>query len=228
MRKSIKITVAVLFLYVLSTYARQNTQILESKKKKVIMLSPAGDAEHPGRALVDGYERGATLQLAESMAQMLRNEHGMRVVITRSPGEVITPLQVASLANRTSPDLFLSLHACGQDDPKSNIYFYHLVYNPLVDFALRAIDPHALIPLREAHFQNIHTTIKTAKNMLVSLQESAKQRFLKAHELISVPCKPLIGIVPPALMIEVSIHEKGALQYIAKSLVESIVVALKD
>ena len=67
------------------------------------MLDPAGDAQNPGRTIDDNFERGITLQFAEKLKEMLQEKFPtIRVVLSRTPGESLQPLQNANFANRLS------------------------------------------------------------------------------------------------------------------------------
>ena len=169
---------------------------------KTIMINPAGHAKSTGCMLIKNYERAETLQCAETLKRNLEAQHA-KVMLTRAPGEEIVPLQNASFANRVGVDLFVDLHFVKADGNTPTITFYYLTFDPVLDNAQRSGDKHSFVPINQAHFRNIDQTKKVAfdcnREIKRSLSGSAWQVYKKP---LALPLKPLIGIQPPAILIE--------------------------
>jgi len=187
-----------------------------------IMLDPAGHARNSGRKLSNNFERAETLKLAESLSSILEERYKLKVVFTRSPGEEIVPLQNASFANRLDVDFFLSLHIYKEESAKPKIFAYHLVFNPIADFAKRTIDPLSFIPVHQAHFMSINRTV-FAGNMIKSiLNRQEYQKQFDFYGLYGIPLKPLVGMSVPALLLEIGINEDDKWQSLVEPIIDSL------
>lgn len=195
--------------------------ITQAYHKSVIMLDPAGDARQRGRTLLKGYERGETLKFAESLRDFLQENYACEIIISRSPGEEKLPLQTATFANRLSVDLVISLSFYHEAKTKPQAYIYQLAYNQLIDFAPRTYKQPVFIPLEQAHFKNIHKTKRDGERIKECLTNN-HQKLLDAFGPFALPIKPLVGIISPALLIEIGIHEDNQWQSLIKPIAESI------
>jgi len=199
------------------------TSRLEAKQHPVtIMLDPAGHARNTGRKLANGFERAETLKLAESLSTLLEDRYKLKVVFTRSPGEEIVPLQNASFANRLDVDFFLSLHIYKEESAKPKIFAYHLVFNPIADFALRTIDPLSFIPVHQAHFMSIQRTVFAGNMMRSTLLRQEYQKLFDFYGLYGIPLKPLVGMSVPALLLEIGINEDDKWQSLVEPIIDSL------
>ncbi len=188
----------------------------------ICMVAPAGDAFDAGRAIV-GYERGITMQCAERLQKELAREGTLQVVFSRTPGETILPFQTASFANRLGVDFFLSLHVYREEVPKPKVFIYHLVYNRLVDFAQKQLDPFAFVPVHQAHFGNIERTLAAAELFRGEVQSEKFSGLLDCSPVYGIPIKPLVGVISPAIAIELGLAYDEAWE----SLVEPIACGVR-
>jgi N-acetylmuramoyl-L-alanine amidase len=188
---------------------------------KLVMINP-GDGKGTGRMIVDGYERGVTLSMAEELQKKLSERYGVRVVLSRSPGEEVSELSSASFANRMNTDFFISLHVYHQEEPKPNIYLYNLVYNPLVDVASHQFVPLTFVPLYQAHFVNSFQTRLYGSKIKDVLEETHNKKVLDVHGMFGIPFRPLCGILAPALAIEVGLSYENQWKNIMPALVDSM------
>lgn len=188
-----------------------------------VMIDPSGHAKNVGRKLVESYERSISFKMAESLKKKMQDSYGFRCVLSRYPGEEIVKLQNASFANRLGVDFYISLHIYRHEFVKPKIFVYNLVYNPMVDLATRTIDPYQFIPINRAHFFNINQTVfygRSIKNILT--QEHYKKNF-DFYGVYGIPVKPLVGIVAPALLIEVGICNEDQWESLIDPLIDGLV-----
>ena len=87
-----------------------------------IMIDPAGDAQHTGRIIEDVFERAVTLSIAKALETALHNTLNCTVILTRAPGEIVSPLQNANFSNRLLVDLFINLNCYQAPNEKLSIY----------------------------------------------------------------------------------------------------------
>lgn len=198
--------------------------------QKLIMIDPAGHAKNPGRRLHKSYERAETYKCAEALKNELEKNYNVRVVLTRDVGQEIVPLQNASFANRLNVDFFLRINFFVQEAAKPKLYFYHLVFDPIIDTVQRPFDPLAFVPVNQAHFKNIRHTTALANQFASLLADSQYQTLFDVSKPYGLPLKPLVGIVAPALLVEMSLpsHDNqwaDLVQPLAKSIALTLDIA---
>jgi N-acetylmuramoyl-L-alanine amidase len=188
---------------------------------KTIMIHPAGGMHNPGRRLVEGYERGVTLSLAEFVQQGLNELSSKEVLLTRKAGEELPFLHYVSRANRLCVNTFISLHVYRHDSPKPTITFYHLLYHPLIDRAPIQRDPFEMVPLYEAHFGSSHVSEMFCKLLHHKLLEEPYAKQITSQGVIGLPLRHLIGLTSPAFACEIGLKHDSQWQTIAPILVEA-------
>ena len=218
---SIKNIIALVFCILTVT-------ITHPKPSKIftIMLEPAGDAKHAGREIDDCFERGITLQFAEKLKKVLEEVYpGIRVILSRFPGESLEPLQNANFANRLNIDFYLSIHFFQETANKPKLYLYQFVYKD-TDFWSRTPDQLCFTPYDLTHRHYASVSKNYANQMLKVLQQSTYKKYFEcegSHALpFALPFKPLIGIAAPALAIEASIRMKRDWTTMVEPLAQSL------
>lgn len=187
-----------------------------------IMIDPAGDAKQTGRIIEDTFERAITLHIAEALKKALEQQFLCSVVITRSPGEIVYPLQNANFANRLSIDLFLSIHCYRSPHEKLSLYLYHFSYGePFVTQP----NKDASLPYDKAHLFQYDITKKHAQTITQLLQQSYAHQF-QTHGPYRLPMHSLLGITAPAIALEFFLPEKNDWQPLIQPLAQSIASAL--
>ncbi len=191
-----------------------------------LMLDPAGDAKHAGRIIEDSFERGITLQFAEKLKKYLEiHDPSLRVILTRFPGESLEPLQNASFANRLDVDLYVSFHFYYEDAPKPELFVYYFL-NDSTDCWQKPTVDLAFIPYDKAHRTKLSTTKKIATALEQSLKQKSYASLFEYKGTIGVPFKPLIGIVGPAIGIEISLKKKDQWSLYVTPLMQSLLQVL--
>jgi hypothetical protein len=193
-----------------------------------IMLDPAGDAKNTGRVIEDSFERGITLQFAEQLKKVLEELYpGIRIVLTRFPGETIERLQNANFANRLDVDLYVSIHFYHEKSSKPNLYLYHFLYNPITDFWSK---PRALsfYPYDQAHLYSLNKTVLWGEQIKTFLKADAFRNLFEVKGLYGVPLRPLIGIKAPALAIEAGIKNKGYWRTYVEPIAQSLIHLIRE
>lgn len=212
--KNVIITIYLCITISLPTWAFQEQLF-------TLMIDPAGDAENPGRKIYDSFERGITLQFAETLKKTIEETYPqIRIVLSRFPGETIQPLQNANFANRLDVDFYLHIGFYEEQATKPSIDLYTFSYdnNSLhtkpVDLAFYSADKAYLI---SNTITNQSSDI--IKSVLTKDSYHHKFDFKKAYTL---PFAPLFGIKSPAIAFEIGLKTKdGWLEYI-QPIAESI------
>ena len=186
----------------------------------IIMIDPAGDAQDTGKRIDNTFERGLTLQCAEQLKLVVESRHhNAQVILTRSPGDTIAPLQNANLANRLNIDLYISLSFFNESEITPRLYLYNFSYND--DFITKKNDG-SFCRYDQAHLFNYAATREYAQIIPCFNTEHYKKLF-DCKGCFKLPCKPLIGIKAPALKIEIGLNNKEQWQ----SYVEPLTLCLQ-
>jgi hypothetical protein len=185
-----------------------------------IMLNPAGDAHHVGRTIQDSFERGLTLQCAEQLKIILESTHrDLRVLITRAPGEVMAPLQQANFANRMHADLYLSIHFYQEKGTRPKMYLYRFSYHDELKISRGTL---SFCPYDQVHLFNYDITEAWATILHTCLEYPSYKKIFDLQPVYALPCKPLIGIMAPAIMCEMSLKQSGDWRLYLDPLIASI------
>ena len=179
-------------------------------KAFTIMLEPAGDTKHTGREIDDCFERGITLQFAEKLKKTLEAEYpGLRIILSRFPGESLEPLQNANFSNRLAVDFYLSIHFYEETEEKPQLFLYQFVYNRTTDFWHHPVNTLSFIPYELAHQEYANLSKTYGNFMIKTLQDNKYKKYFDAKGLYAIPFKPLIGIKSPAIALEASLKTKN-------------------
>lgn len=191
-----------------------------------LMIDPAGDAKHAGRIIDDSFERGVTLQIAEQLKHLIEQElPTVRVILTRFPGEFLEPLQNAHFANRLEVDFYLSIHCYQEREIKSECHLFYFLGNITDEWQQRSTNLHFQY-YDKAHIPQLKTSKKCARIIQEGLQEKACQSFFGMKGILGIPFKPLIGILSPAVAIELSLPKKDHYKHYLIPLKNSIINVL--
>lgn len=191
----------LLLLLVVQTSLSSNT----FKQPFTIMLDGAGDAHHAGRTLNGDYlERGLTMQLAQGIKHKLEQTYdGLRVILTRTPGESVTHIQKATFANRIA-DLYISINLYAQTT-KPTIDCYYFCFDPLAA-PVAPTSSLRLTPLAHVHLPTTTVSQASAQAFCTELKTIVTNTMI-VHIPSGIPCAPLKGIACPAFALEASIKD---------------------
>jgi hypothetical protein len=190
--------------------------------RPIILLDAAGHAGDVGRWLVEGYERAQTLQFAQAFKKELLKKYKFYTIISRSAGEKILPLQIPSFANRLGAHFVLRINFYREESEKPKLFFYHLLFNPMVDIANRDYDYLSFTPLHHAHFSNIAKTKIYGNKMYEYLNQTTFKRYFDCHPLRGMPLRALIGMTAPAVLLEIGICREKMWKSLVGPIVESL------
>jgi len=200
------------------------TVSLHAAHQYTIMLDPAGDAHHPGRIINDNFERTIMLQYATALQQRLQELLPCTVLITRTPGETVYPLQSANFANRLPIDLYVSLQCYHNPSEKHAIALYMLA-RPTVGTLFTVTPPLHMIPLDHAHVASYDRTRAYAAAMYTALHTTYAHQF-HIHPVACIPFVPLIGITAPAIGIELHAIANTTMHLYVEPIARAIASAL--
>lgn len=183
------------------------------------MINPAGDAQKTGRTIGNTFERSIALQFAEKLQNQLETieQKEVQVILTRGPGDIIREQHNANFANRLPADLFLSIHFFRETQTKPRIFLYTFDYK---DHIIAHPDRLAFYSYDQAY-----VLAKEKTDMYAHIIQNTLNKYEKRFTtlgIFSLPCKPLIGIKVPAIMIEVGIKNSNDWLSFVQPIVNSI------
>lgn len=221
--KKLSLLVAVC-LWLPGTTVRNGVKLGPGKKRYIVMLDPAGDAQHTGRSLYDGFERGSALQCAQRIKELIEYRHPyVQVVLTHGPRETVEPLQNATFANHVGAALYLHIGFYAEQRVKSQVYLYHFSYKN----GLAATPaPLSFIPHDKAYLGNAAQTKQLAKKIERILGCLDYQQQFIFGGTFAVPCKPLLGVTAPAFAVEIGLKSGEDWALYVEPLIESIEAVL--
>lgn len=187
------------------------------------MIDPSGDARHTGRIIGTNFERAITFQLALALQQLLQNNFTCTVLITRSPGETVSPLQNANFANRLPIDIYISLHCYHAPLEKHTIAMYILAPPTTIPSSAAL----AMVPIARAHDQSWARSKKHATTIHTALQNAYAHQF-QLPSVIAVPFAPLLGIQAPAIGIEINCITPDNISSYSEPLAKTIIQTLNQ
>lgn len=212
----------ILFLIGLSAIFQHAAAWNHTEKSRLIMLHPAGDTVTLGRSLGNNYERTIAYKLAEKVAKGLQEQYQIRTVLTRNPGEVVTPYQYAAFANRARADIFIAINVYYEPQDKPRLYSYYRMVDPFVDVIEKNQKLSGLIHFAKTHQHALHTTQlygEGVKHFLMQEKYAKLFEFSGAH---GIPLKQLEGIVSPALLFEVGIHKETMWDLFTQPIIDAL------
>ena len=194
----------------------------------VIMLDPAGDAEHPGRPLEQHFERGLTLQCVNYIQPALEQHlPNARIIVTRTAGDKVAPLHHANFANRLD-NVLLYLHCAFYKEQGSRpvlrlyrfSYQQHPPSRPATTLFLRY--DHAY----EQNEKNSATSCNTLYQWLT--QYATTHNFFDIYPPCAFPHAALCGITCPALVIEIGLPHDAMWQQSADLIVQALAMMFTE
>jgi len=208
-----------LFSLVLAVFLFQGSALA---RKPLIILDPAGSASHTGRKLASGYEQGEALRFTQSLAAKLKDAANVDVETSRAAGQEKGLHQTAAMANKLDADLVIHLSFYKEEAARPKLFIYHLIFNPVLDRTSYTDNQFAPVPLYQAHFRNKYQTKVIANTIKASLCQFENKKLFDVEGPFGIPTKPLVGICPPAITVEIGVNEETKADLFIDPLVESL------
>jgi len=180
-----------------------DAKVVSPQSSFTVMLAPAGDARTTGRVIDKNFERWIAWEYARAVKEQLEREMpGVTVVLSRGPGEVIYPLQSANFANRLRADLFVSINFYQENEARPRCTIYQFSYGN--DFVTLSHEL-AFHSYDRAHLFNKERTARAVDTMRSLFTRKEYEQQFAVHGIYRMPFAPLIGVVSPAIGIEMGI-----------------------
>lgn len=196
------------------------------KPPAILMLDPMGDTQHAGRIIDGAFERSLMFEMAQELKKIIEAHNPLiRVIITRTIGQKIDVLEKASYANKIGPSLFVSLHCYAASQNRPSIDIYYATINPITDGWMQQTS-NRCIPYYQAHTYSFPSSQKYAHILCDLLQQY--DNFIHIQGPYGAPCISLLGITPPALLIECGFTSKNDWQALLNPLAQSLETIIRN
>lgn len=184
-----------------------------------VIISPAGDAHTVGRTVGHEFERSLTAQFAQQLAASLESELGIPARITHSNCQSYSYLECANVSNCAHACLHLSIHFFQTDGPHSEMYVYY--YSRATDFA-QPCKGLAFVPIFQADILHKAKTQAWATKLATALRQATCSVSYVVHGPYGLALAPLLGVVAPALVVEIGLSAQAHWQDFVEPLVRAI------
>lgn len=192
-----------------------------SRKPFLVFLESSGDRKNTGRTIGDTYESTLTLIIAQALkTKVLELDPSIKIIINRSPGEEIIPLQNANFSNKINTDLYISINAFAQTTPKPSIYIYQFSY---ADNTISKYDDLTFYPIDKIYLMNELQT--TSWNTIIH-QALLTNKLVEVYGIYKIPCKPLLGIKASACALEFGLNNQTDWQLSIDSIATAILTII--
>lgn len=184
------------------------------------MIEAAGDSSHPGRIIDDSFESSIAFDIAHALKNKILQEcPTAQIIINRTLGETVTPLQNANFANKLDANLYLSIHTFAEADPKPRIFIYQFSY--LDSFIAK--DGMSFYPFDKIYLVHEPQTTQWANRIYQKLSENPS---VQTKKIAKIPFKPLIGIKASAIGLELGLKNKTSWHDYIHDLAQSIIMIM--
>lgn len=168
------------------------------------MLDPAGDSRYAGRIIGESFERGISAQFSQAIKKELENL-GIKVIISRYPGESTEPLNNVFLANKLNVDFYVNINFYHEPkiEKNNNISIYYSLYNPVTDLWDLDIKKEFLnfMPYNKAYKRSVNQSKQLADILFKNYKNP------KAETVLGIPFRPLVGLLVPGIGIEIGLNK---------------------
>lgn len=189
----------LIFLYSGSMHAGWLPHFFEYKKPFTVLIDAGGDANHTGRTIENNFENSINFSIAQSLKNYLSAANSQsKVLLNRTPTEILAPLQNAQFANKLGIDLYL--HICSvKTAPKSSITLYQFSSHEKSIIKKGSL---GFYTYDQLHLMHENQSTEYANILKKNLLDQKQIDILGVYKM---PFKPLMGINAPALAIEIGI-----------------------
>jgi N-acetylmuramoyl-L-alanine amidase len=166
------------------------------------------DPSDAPRQLATAFARGATLQCAQEIQKYFKSQQQVHIIITRTPGSHLSHENYAQMSNRFGARLYIHISFFQETEVKPRLYLYYHDYG---DIILQNSKEPVWYTYESAHHASQKCIKKYADLLTTKLHMEMHAKY-HIFPVLGIPCAPLIGILAPALMIEIGLLQADAWQ----------------
>ena len=198
--------------------------ITEATYPFVLMFYLPSDAKG-GRIINGEFEKDITDQWARVLQhQLMEKTADLQVIILGQTEKEYDHIKLISQANRINPDLIISLNLFSTQN-RPQLFIYHVLLTAELSSWQK---PTGLrfIPYEQAYMAQAHTSTMFGKHIFSSLKMSTKESY-ELKSFLGIPYKPLMGLLPAALGIELGSTNAKSWELTIPSLVQALTQSIE-
>jgi N-acetylmuramoyl-L-alanine amidase len=186
-----------------------------------MIIEASGDAQVMGRTIHNSFESALCFSVAQKIRScLLAYQPTAKIILNRTIGQTVAPLQNANLANKLNVDLYISISAYQEIEAKPRITLYQFSYKNSQIIKKESL---AFFTFDTIYNLNFETTTAWIQLLHHGLLANSLFDISGPYQL---PFKPLIGIQSPAIAIELGIPKDFDLDLFINPLVHHILPLL--
>lgn len=189
----------------------------------VLMFYLPTDAKG-GRIINGEFEKDILSEWAAVLQDQLKEKKPeIQVVILGQTEKEYDHIKLISQANRINPDLIISLNAFSAQS-RPQLFLYHVLFSTELSSWQK---PTGLrfISYEQAYMTHAHQSNLFGKHIYGSLKIHTKEPY-ELRSFLGIPYKPLMGLLPPALGIELGSTNAKSWELTIASLVQAFIVTI--
>ncbi len=178
--------------------AKPVTSLLET-----IVIDPGHGGEDIGvKGLSGVQEKDLCLELAQQLAELLKQRLGLRVILTRNADYALNPYERTAIANHNKADLFLSLHFNADFSRQQRGMDIYILEDPEAENETGGLNPtEGGILWDKAQLSSLEQSHRLAQAIY---QQAIGSEYINNIGIYSAPLLLLKGAAMPAVLLELA------------------------
>jgi len=216
-----------LFLYLCFIYF--NLHCFENLN---IVFDPSYDASYClGREIKDEFERGISLKFVKELKRKLSEKNNyLNIFLLRDSIYLMSNIDNINFLNRSNIFIYLGFQFYSTNFKNKNISIYYYLYKD-TDFWLNKVKLNSLnfLNLDMAYLINLNKTKQFADSIYSILKLNCLgKKHISVDMPIGLPLKQLIGIISPAIILDMSIYNKDDILFYVNLFADILDIFFKD
>ena len=151
--------------------------------------------------------------------QLTQTVPSLEVIILGQTEKEYDQTKLISQANRLNPDLIISLNLF-QTQTRPQLFMYHVLLSK-EPFSSQNSPRLLFLPYEQAYMKHAYKSTLVGGNIYASLKMQTKEAY-ELKSFLGIPYKPLMGLLPPALGIELGSTNAKSWELTVPSLTEAL------
>lgn len=191
-----------------------------------IVLAPTGSSTTPGRKIKNNFEYILSHQFIRALQhELLEIFPTLQIRIPNECNVQLDPLQLATISNSAPANLLVKVQFYLETDIKSQVYLYRCSYGQ--EFVSRRWDL-SWCPVEQAPLINKTKTKKWITQLYSQLSTEQYKPWFTVASPIKVPLKPMLGIIAPAILVEIGLKDDAEWTNFVKPLANSLKPVIEE
>jgi hypothetical protein len=181
-----------------------------------------------GPQIVHGdFERDIATNWAHALKYQLSSKTGSHeIIILEQAGQELDQITTINTVNKINPDLVISLNLFPTIGVPQ-LFLYQVASAKNSALTSKKNDALEFLPYKEAHIRSSLKSKALGEKMIHLLKKNPTDTY-DIRDIYAVPYQPLIGLLPPALGIELGVVHPKNWELVMPQLVDAVSLALNQ